>query len=569
MSAVRNAERAIDGVINNMHDAAKKAIKVDEALEKLALTNRARQYEEKALALETARIQGKATREKLEAFKKLDEQVKAGVDAIDAQIQHQRVLNRIRNRAVAGMKAARGKAHAQAEKMLATERKTLEIIHKRRRATMRELDAVRGISKGAREIKGFESEIAKLEDKKATAKEGELAALDEQIEAIEETILVISKEEKATRRVGKARRKVTKDVNAGLQEKLNAQLFSNKLDQTKEARDKILLQMEEKRRKLRVEMVKIGKHELAASYEKARTVGIDLEQKRDLGELETDSGKEAGAALQRAKWALAVAEAKTEIQRIDLQLQQQEREIAESALSTEEAGLMVDLARLDAQRAKAEIAQAEREAFAETLGEGIGGAFGSAAGILGDIDNTLNSLNRPKRYKNIIAGFNSMSRTIPVATKKFAELGDASMTSGEKVASGMAAGLSVVGPATAAFVESTRDKALIMGAFEAAMAVATAWVNPAEAIGHAVASGMFLIMAGVAASQPKTAIAEEEIGGGGGLVTPAAAPEEQMAQRININFGPGMLLGLPQELGRAISDQVNSMANTGMEATAF
>jgi len=568
-NAVANASRAIDGVIENMHTAAKKAIKVDEALEKLALTNRARQYEEKALALEVGRIQADADRAKLVALKILQGQLKIGADEVLEQIRHAGVLNRIRNRAAEAMKGARKKAHIAAMEMLATERATLEVIHKRRQATMRELDAIRGITKGQREIKALQAENAELEGEKAKAKEGELEALDEQLEANEALILVIEGEERATQRVGKARVKVTKDVNAGLQEKLNAQLFSNKLDQTKEARDKVILQMEEKRRKLRVEMVKIGEHELATKYKLARAAGINLEQKRLLNGLEITSGNETEQALERAKLALAIAKATTDTQRIDLELQQKEAELAASALSSEEAGLMIDLARLEAQRMKAEIAQEERERFLDTLGEGIGGAFGSAAGILGEIDATLEELNRPAKYKNVIKAFNSMSQTIGPATKKFAELGDASLTSGQKIGAGMAAGLSVVGPATAAFVESTRDKALVMAAFEAAMAVAMAWVNPAEAVGHGVAAAMFLAMAGVAASQPSTAIPEEETEGGGALVTPAAAPEEQIAQRININFGPGMLLGLPQELGRAISDQINSMAGTGMEATSF
>jgi len=287
--------------------------------------------------------------------------------------------------------------------------------------------------------------------------------------------------------------------------------------------------------------------------------------------LDKDSGDEIEKALERSKLALAIAEAKTDTQRIDLQLQQQEREIAESALSAEEAGLSIDLARLEAQREKALIAQEERGAMAETLGEGVGGAFGTAAGILGEMDMTLDKLNRPKRFENVINGFNAMSRTIPEASKKFAELGKSSMDSGEKVAAGMAAGLGAASASVVGFVEGTTEKALIMGAFEAAMAVATSFVNPAEAISHGIAAGMFFAMAGASAVMPTSALPEEETAAaGGGLVTPAAAdPEEQLAQRITVNLGPGMLLGLPQDLGRAISDQINSMAGTGMEATAF
>ena len=111
-----------------------------------------------------------------------------------------------------------------------------------------------------------------------------------------------------------------------------------------------------------------------------------------------------------------------------------------------------------------------------------------------------------------------------------------------------------------------------MAAFEAAMAVATAFVSPAESVGHAVASAMFLAMAGIAASQPQTARPEEEVAGaGGGLITPAGdAPEEREAQSFTINLGPGTIFGLPQEMGAEIAERINSMTGSGFEeSTAF
>lgn len=363
----------------------------------------------------------------------------------------------------------------------------------------------------------------------------------------------------------------TKDITKEIQSKIDAQLFSNKLEQTTGDRGKILLQMEEKRRQLKVDIAKLDGHGLAISYEKARVAGIELEQKRLLAALETGSDDAKERAFASAQFALEIAQATTETQRIDLELQEREAEIAESSLSLNETALSIDLARLEAQRAKADIAQDERDAFAETLGAGIGGAFGDAAGLFAQMDRQLEELGRPAKYKNVIRGMQSMSQTVPQATKEFALLGKTSNTMGQDVAAGVSAGLSVVGPATAAFIDNVRDQALVMGAFEAAMAVAQSFVNTSAAISHGIASVMFFAMAGIAASQPKTSVSEEEKPGAGGLITPAGdAPEEREAASFTINLGPGTIFGLPQEMGAQIAERINSMTGSGFEeSTAF
>lgn len=160
--------------------------------------------------------------------------------------------------------------------------------------------------------------------------------------------------------------------------------------------------------------------------------------------------------------------------------------------------------------------------------------------------------------------------------KVIAEWGKTSRTASEDTAAGVAAGIGVVGAGVASFLSGTTEKAAAMSVFEAAMAVATSFVNPAEAISHGVASAMFAAMAGVSASQanlPAVGGADGgtgALGGGGGSFGPGGPirPEEAEAKSITINLS-GAIVGTPQELGRAIKQQIDSMSGTGMQATAF
>jgi len=340
------------------------------------------------------------------------------------------------------------------------------------------------------------------------------------------------------------------------------------MEHTKKVRSKNMHQLKEKWRKLQGEMMGYGEHELAAQYEKARNVGIDLEQRRRLKGISRDDGSEKIAALATARNALALFQERTELGKINLGLTHRIAEIRASALSDEERSLSIELAKLEAERERGLIAQENREAFAETLGEGIGGALGAGAGMLAEMDQQLAELNRPARFKNIIRGFQSLQQTVPAATKEFALLGKTSNTMGQDIATGVTAGLSVAGPATAAFIDNVRDQALVMGAFEAAMAIAMSFVNTAAAISHGVASGMFFAMAGVAASMP-TEAAGETAAGGGGLLAPAPVREEEEAQAITVNLGPGTIFGMPQEMGREIAERIASLSGSGMQSTAF
>jgi len=106
-----------------------------------------------------------------------------------------------------------------------------------------------------------------------------------------------------------------------------------------------------------------------------------------------------------------------------------------------------------------------------------------------------------------------------------------------------------------------------MGAFEAAMAIATAFTNTAEAISHGIAAAMFFAMAGVASAQPTAPATTAPTGGtgvgfsgGGGSGEPGT---------VVVNIGEGMVFGRPSEIGRAVAQRMASMNGTGMEATAF
>jgi hypothetical protein len=108
---------------------------------------------------------------------------------------------------------------------------------------------------------------------------------------------------------------------------------------------------------------------------------------------------------------------------------------------------------------------------------------------------------------------------------------------------------------------------VVMGLFEAAQAVAWSFVDIPQAISHAVASGMFFAMAGVAAAQPTTPGVAAATGGtavgfsgGGGDTGPGT---------VVVNIGEGLVFGRPSEIGRAVAERMNSMSGTGMEATAF
>ena len=400
-------------------------------------------------------------------------------------------------------------------------------------------------------------------------------------EGTEQAILAASAEVKAAQaakdaedgkaRARKATARVIKESKDDLEAMLATQLFENKLAMAGTDLAKARLIATQKEKELAVEMAQIGEHALANEYERARQAAIDLELDEAKNAAKDEEVTTSGNALEIARLSIEIAREKNALRLIDLETDREILAIKDQDLSLAEQSLAIDLAKTEAERERGELAQLNREQLAETLGEGFGGAFAEGASLLQEMDATLDELNRPKRFENVVKGFNTLSKAVPEASKKFAELGESSLDSGEKVAGGIAAGLGMIGPSVAAFVDGTVEKAAIMGAFEAAMAIATAFTNPAEAASHGVAAAMFFAMAGVAASQPKSAVPDAETAGAGGLITPAAeAPEERAAGSFTINLGPGTIFGLPQEMGAQIAERINSMSGSGFEeSTAF
>ena len=404
-----------------------------------------------------------------------------------------------------------------------------------------------------------------LEKAQAAERAAVKAGHPEEVERLGEIIVKLNAKLKTTKRTRTVSRQNTAEIRARieLQERANALALTGTEQQKRE------LELEKKRAKVIAEASVIRGKDLREDFERVHLRAIEIEAEQKLLEIANEKTREAQDAFELAERDFDLAFALTDEERIRLQLKHAISDIEAESLSKGEENLRILTATLDAERQLEEERKERLAEQAEGVGGILGGAFGEMSTILGDLDQQLDELNRPKRFEGIMKGFAGIaaqSNEIAGATAAF-------MTSfgkgQEEVAKGAAAALGSIGPAVAGFVSGTVEKALVMSAFELAMGVATSFVNPAESVSHFTAAGMFAAMAGVSASMPTTALPEATQAAGGGLITPAAAPSEMEAQRITVNLGPGMIMGLPQDLGRAISEQINSMAGTGMESTAF
>jgi hypothetical protein len=313
------------------------------------------------------------------------------------------------------------------------------------------------------------------------------------------------------------------------------------------------------------------------------------------------------AQLRVASQAAKIDKVREELRAKVLQIQQRALKIQDVGLRDQTVAIQTELAQIenakklhaiheqihDAQRKAEEAAKKAREAEAarfrealeeqralraemvETAAAGIGDAFSGAAGLLSDLDHELSELGRPEKYQRAIAGMNAIAQNIQGAAQTLNKFGEASGDSAKQVALGVQAGLQVVGPAVAAFVEGTKEKALIMGAFEAAMAVATAFTNPAESIGHGIAAAMMFAIAGMAGGKPAASAAGgaegASAGGGGGFAGGGGSSAGSAEQpTVVINLSEGFVFGRPQEIGREVAERLyGAMAGTGMQAGAF
>tara|TARA_R110000824_G_scaffold11125_2_gene48375 strand:+ start:3922 stop:6450 length:2529 start_codon:yes stop_codon:yes gene_type:complete len=420
---------------------------------------------------------------------------------------------------------------------------------------------IQGTKESVIELEEVEKNIAALVKENNVERKEELADLLARKSSLENLHIV---EARVVTRTGKVR----KDNTAELLAQIAALERKNALDALSGERAKAELKDEHAFIDALEEAEKFEKKGLDTAFLKAKLLANELEYKQDIALIDADEA-DARFRVEMAKGEIALLKEITEEGIVRLELAAQLADLKHTMVEGEERSLLIEAAKIDAAIQLRDIEQERVEQMMTTMGQGIGDAFSEGAGMLQQMDSDLASLNRPERFENVISGFKSMSAAIPAAATAFAKLGDASLSAGEKVAGGITAGLGAIGPSVAGFVSGTKEKAIIMAAFELAMGFATMFTNTAESVSHFSAAAMFGAMAGTAATMPTTAVAKETPGGGGGLITPAADPQEMEAQRITVNFGPGMIMGLPQELGRAISEQINSMAGTGMESTAF
>jgi hypothetical protein len=139
-----------------------------------------------------------------------------------------------------------------------------------------------------------------------------------------------------------------------------------------------------------------------------------------------------------------------------------------------------------------------------------------------------------------------------------------------------------MGHSLAAFVEDTRARAAIQGAIEAAramMALAAA-IETGDAsmyaafATHTIASGMFFAVAGGAGGRSSGSGGGSAQGGstGGGNFGPSSGGGGSSSSggqtTVVVQFNDGVVLGRPQDVGRAVQEAQDAMRGTGSKAAA-
>ena len=213
-----------------------------------------------------------------------------------------------------------------------------------------------------------------------------------------------------------------------------------------------------------------------------------------------------------------------------------QRQIEDLQLRKEKVGLQGRELELIEKQIKALEKKRETEDLPETVNqyERFGAALASASSQMGTFSPGLAALTQ------------QMATIANV-------MGDSKSTT-EDVTSAVIAG---AGASAAAFVDGEREKAAILAAMSFAQ-VAANWYNPPAAIAHGIAGAMYAAIAGGAG------------GGGGAKKRPASAPSAGGGGggAITVNFGSGIVLGSPQDVGRAVFDATSSVSKTGMTTGA-
>ena len=544
------ARKEINRSIDALAAGARKAIQVDKELIKLGLEKKAQHLEEAALAKRIAQIRADAAAQQAEAAKAAKKHALGSTQSekeANARAFLQRRLNQIAAKTNTLTKQAIKLAKEEATAALAGERADIKRSLAAREAIEAKIDDLRGGTETRRAIAKIDRKIAE-----------ERKLIEEERKAAEKRR---GMSEKELAKLAKEKKKDLLDI--ALSEDYITRLTEEKLRLTKE-------DIKESKRGLKLSRVRVKAADTEAdAKEKAR-----LEAEKAFARL-VDEVALLGArdAMERASLAFEIERAR--IAEVVAEIEDETTRAATERLMLRLAENELTAATLQHQREMSEEIRQQNQGMKErqlaaiqTIASGVEGAFGEGASMLSKMDEQLRELGRPEKFAQISAGFQNLGPILNEATMKFAELGSSSMSSGKKVASGVAAGLGAIGPAVAGFVGGVKEQAVIMGLFETAMAVATAFTNVAESISHGIAAGMFFAMAGVAAAQPTTPAPAAASGGGTGVGFGGGGGASDPGTVV-VNIGEGMVFGRPGEIGRAVAERMNSMSDTGMEATSF
>ena len=332
---------------------------------------------------------------------------------------------------------------------------------------------------------------------------------------------------------------------------------------------------------------KLGKALKAEGDRQAKAAGrggsaASAARERAAAEAEALEGRVRG--LQQE---IALAQTKDERQRAVLELTFEEARIDREITDSLEHQLSMQAALLDYKEKIAKIDGASQESlalqFAREWDKGAAAARGAreaareAVGVniesgFAEAGKSLQLLSELAGDNTTLANFSGLGSALQSVGATWGDFAKAGDTSAKAIAGASAATLAALAPSVAAFGRNVQEKAGIMAAFEAAMAIATAFENPAASVGHGIAAAMFAAQAGGAfggaPSAPATAGGGSAAFGGGGF---GSAGGSGGAPTYIVNVGSthgGMVIGTEQTIARAVKEQMHAARGTGHRAGA-
>lgn len=172
----------------------------------------------------------------------------------------------------------------------------------------------------------------------------------------------------------------------------------------------------------------------------------------------------------------------------------------------------------------------------------------------------------------------AVQQAVQQSTAAWVEFAAANQSGSGDIVKAVSATAGAIGAAAASFIEDTRLQAGIMAAFEAAQAIASfASYDYVAGAAHSAAAVAFTAIA-AGAGGSKASVPTAAAGGGGGRsnVTrgsfggPTAGDDGFGGGPVVVNFtNPGLVLGTPQEVGRAAAQAAQSMRGTGTDRRRF